>query len=644
DNSQLVQSGSLSGHPVYLIVNYEYAPGFAELDGKAVGLRGSRWVNDNVKLGFTYTNEEQQGVPQNLAAVDITWRKTAATYHKFETATSQGSGSSEYRSQNGGYDFDQLAQPAGGNGLAGAHRIETGGLLSDFIANGRGRFTAYIQQRDAGFSAPGQLTAKDTMQLGGNFNLPINKFSDFNVKFDSKKETLGLSTQALNIDYGMLVGANWKMTAGIRYDSREDQSLVVPVMQTEGDRTDAAMRMTYEKDEDWKAYYFAQATVQRSGTRNANNRLGGGGEYQVNDKLNLKGELSGGDLGMGAKFGVDYKVSDDSNLYSTYTLDNERDVSGLRVMKGNFVNGFRSQTSESMSIYGEERYTHGDVPTGLTHAYGVNLTTGKEWRYGAAFEMGNLRDPQTNALTERTSLSLSAGYTHDTLRYTGAFEYRVDDGSASSRTTYLLKNRLQYQTDPNWRLFGKFNYSNSTSTQGEFYDGQFIETVFGYAFRPVDNDRWSTVMKYTYFYNFPSVGQVSIGSTAADYIQLSHVLALDSQYDLNERWTVGGKLAYRFGQLSADRANPEFFSSRGQLIALRADWHIIRKWDLTFEARMRSEIDAQDSRTGMLIGAYRHFGNNLKLGGGYNFSDFSDDLTDMDYNTQGLFINIIGKF
>jgi hypothetical protein len=168
--------------------------------------------------------------------------------------------------------------------------------------------------------------------------------------------------------------------------------------------------------------------------------------------------------------------------------------------------------------------------------------------------------------------------------------------------------------------------------------------VFGYAFRPVDNDRWNTVMKYTYFYNLPSSDQVSSGGAAADYIQLSHVLALDSQYDLNKRWTVGGKFAYRFGQLSADRANPEFFDSRGQLIALRADWHVVKKWDLTMEARMRTEIDAQDSRMGLLIGAYHHLGNNLKLGGGYNFSDFSDDLTNMDYSTQGLFINVIGKF
>lgn len=645
DSSQLVQSGgSLSGHPVFLVVNYEYAPGVDELDTAAIGLRGSRWMNDQFKLGFTYSNEEQQGTPQNLTAVDVTWRKTAASYLKFETASSQGSSGSTYRSVDGGFSFEQIATPASASDSAGAQRVEMGGLLSDFIGSGSGRFGIYFQQRDAGFSAPGQITAKDTSQFGGHYIFPIGNFGDFNVKFDSKQETQGLTTQALNLDYGMQLGANWKMTAGTRQDLRDDQSLVVPVTQTEGYRTDAAVRMTYEKDEDWKTYYFAQATIQKSGSRNSNNRLGVGGEYQASDKLGLNGELTGGDFGMGARFGVDYKLSDDRNLYSTYTLDNERDVSGLRATKGNFVNGFRAQTSESMSIYGEERYTHGDVPTGLTHAYGVDLKTENEWRYGAAFEMGSLVDPQTSAAMDRTALSLSVGYTRDTLRYTGAFEYRVDDSSASSRTTYLMKNRLQYQTYDNWRLFGKFNFSNSTSSQGEFYDGRFIESVFGYAFRPVDNDRWNTLMKHTFFYNLPSSDQVLTSGAAADYIQLSHVLALDTQYDLNKRWTVGGKLAYRFGQLSTDRANPEFFDSRGQLIALRADWHIVKKWDLTMEARMRTEIDAEDSRAGMLFGAYYHLGNNLKLGGGYNFSDFSDDLTNMDYSTQGLFINVIGKF
>ncbi len=32
----------------------------------------------------------------------------------------------------------------------------------------------------------------------------------------------------------------------------------------------------------------------------------------------------------------------------------------------------------------------------------------------------------------------------------------------------------------------------------------------------------------------------------------------------------------------------------------------------------------------------------MKVGVGYNFTDFSDDLTDMRYNHKGVFLNLIG--
>ena len=54
--------------------------------------------------------------------------------------------------------------------------------------------------------------------------------------------------------------------------------------------------------------------------------------------------------------------------------------------------------------------------------------------------------------------------------------------------------------------------------------------------------------------------------------------------------------------------------------------------------------DAQDSRSGVLVGLYRQLGSHVKVGVGYNFSDFSDDLTQLDYKYQGLFINFVGKF
>jgi len=115
-------------------------------------------------------------------------------------------------------------------------------------------------------------------------------------------------------------------------------------------------------------------------------------------------------------------------------------------------------------------------------------------------------------------------------------------------------------------------------------------------------------------------------------------------YDLTPRWTVGGKYAYRHGQVAQDRENPEFFDSRANLYVLRADWHFVHRWDALFELRMLDLPDAQDSRSGALLGIYRHLGNHIKMGVGYNFSDFSDDLTQLDYEHQGLFINLIGKY
>ena len=115
-------------------------------------------------------------------------------------------------------------------------------------------------------------------------------------------------------------------------------------------------------------------------------------------------------------------------------------------------------------------------------------------------------------------------------------------------------------------------------------------------------------------------------------------------YDITQRWSIGGKYAYRLGQISADRVTPEFFKSRASLHIVRADWHFVHEWDVLVEGRVLDLPDAQDRLSGMLLGVYRHVGNNIKLGLGYNFSKFSDDLTDLGYKHQGLFINVIGQF
>src|SRR6185369_16994000 len=392
---------------------------------------------------------------------------------------------------------------------------------------------------------------------------------------------------------------------------------------------------------------FGQKSVETTGNREGNDRAGVGGAYRVTDRLKLNGEVSEGDLGAAGRLGTEYLYSDRTTLYLNYALENERSDNGVQARKGSITSGFRTRYSDSASVYGEERYTHGDVPTGLVHSYGVDLAPTDRLNLGAKLDLGTLQDNLTGAKLKRTAAGANVGYGFEKVKIASALEFRVDDAeqpdtSNVEPTTWLLKNSLKYQLTPDWRLIGKLDYSQSTSSQGEFYDGSFTEAVIGYAYRPVSNDRLNALFKYTFFVNVPAAEQLTGAGAAAGVLQRSHIVSVDAMYDLTPHWTVGGKYAYRLGQVSIDRVNPEYFDSRAHLFVARADWHFLHSWDALVEGRMLDLPDAQDRRSGVLLGLYRHLGNHVKVGAGYNFSDFSDDLTDLSYRHQGVFINIVG--
>jgi lipopolysaccharide assembly outer membrane protein LptD (OstA) len=269
--------------------------------------------------------------------------------------------------------------------------------------------------------------------------------------------------------------------------------------------------------------------------------------------------------------------------------------------------------------------------------------------FGANLNFGTLKDPGSAADLERKAVGVSIGYGFDKLALSSALEYRVDDtrqpdASVSERTSWLSKNSVKYQLSEDSRLIGKFNHAESDSSLGDYYSGEYTETVLAYAYRPAKHDRLNTMLKYTYFYNFPAAEQIAEDGTAPGHIQRSHIASIDVMYDLTPRWTVGGKHSYRYGQVAQDRDDPQFTTSRARLNVLRADWNFVYRWDVLLEGRTLELPDAGDSRSGAMVGIYRHLGKHFKAGVGYNYSDFSDDLTQLDYTHQGSFINLVGKY
>ncbi|HEX3082077.1 MAG TPA: flagellar motor protein MotB, partial [Candidatus Saccharimonadia bacterium] len=364
----------------------------------------------------------------------------------------------------------------------------------------------------------------------------------------------------------------------------------------------------------------------------------------------IDGEASDGDLGPGGKIGTTFLYSERTSLYLNYSLEIERTDNDQLVHSGswgNLVSGVKTRLSDSSSVYAEERYQTGASQSGFTHATGINLVTKERWNFGGSAEFGNLFDSQTSAETRCKAAGIHMGYGLDKIQFSSAVEFRRDDAQQPDLThvvqsVLLLRNNFKYQLTPSWRVLGKLDHSISDSSLGDFYAGGYTQAVVGYAYRPVKNDRLNALVKYTYFYNVPTTDQFGLQNIATEFLQKSHIAALDVNYDLTAAFSVGGKYAYRLGQASLDRVDPTFFNNTAQLSVLRLDYRFLKQWDSLAEVRQLGLPDLNQQRRGLLTAVYHKIGKNLRAGVGYNFTDFSDELTDLKYNHRGVFVNIIG--
>jgi len=651
DDNLLVRSGAISGDEAYLVVRYEYAPGFDNIDSLATGGQLHYWFGDHVKVGVTANVNEQDDTDSSLNAADLTLRWTAGSWLKLQQAKSEGLVSLPVTSNDGGFEFSGYDPASFVDAEAQASRADISISLGDFVSFGNGALSLYVQEADAGYSAPGLTALTDTRTYGGSLTLPIADRFVLGARADSRIQEQGIEIQTHEFNLGYQLTERWNLKAGYREDERIDGSIIVPLTQEQGVRSDAILQVGYDSKSTWNGYLFAQDTLSVTGNRRENARAGIGGSYRVTDKFRIDAELSDGDLGMGGKVGTNYLHSDRTSLYLNYALENERTDNAMRLAsgsQGNLTAGVKSRLADSTSVFLEERYQHTEAMTGLTHATGINYSPIKKWSFGINTDIGTLQNVQTGAETERVAGGVQVGYGSDALQFSSGIEFRSDDAeqldlSRTERETWLFRSNFKYQISPGSRFLGKLNHSESESSLGTFYDGGYTEAVFGYAYRPIDHDRMNTLVKYTYFYNVPTTEQVGLQNVAAEFIQKSHIAAVDVTYDITPNITIGGKYAYRLGQVSLDRESLEFFDNNASLYVIRGDYRFRKHWELVVEGRVLEMSDLNERRSGALAAVSRYLGDHLKIGLGYNFTDFSDDLTDLSFDNHGVFLNLTGS-
>jgi hypothetical protein len=289
----------------------------------------------------------------------------------------------------------------------------------------------------------------------------------------------------------------------------------------------------------------------------------------------------------------------------------------------------------------------------LTQTYGVKYTPDELWTFGLGFEIGNIWDNTINATTllknndfDRTAVSATVAYHEsDNVSAHAKLEHRNETSEDHMRDmkSYLLQAGASVKTSDDWRFSENLSVVISDASDTT-RSGKYVEGWLGYAYRPVDNDRLNALFKYTFLFDRPGADQVNASGTIDGPSQISNIMTADVNYDLNEIFTIGGKYGFRIGDTLDRTAGSTWQRGSAHLGVVRLDMHIVKNWDALVEARMLWTPESRTEDFGVLAAAYRHLGDNFKIGVGYNFGHFSDDLSKIGVDDHGVFINAIGKF
>jgi len=650
NDNQIVRDGDLSGNDVFLVVRYEYTPTLSDVGGYTVGGRATQWLGNSLRVGATAQKENTASADQNLLGVDALLRRSAGTYLKAEYAQTEGPGFDRSFSTDGGFTFDNQATQGQANVKADAYRFEAALDLGD-VTNSNGQLRGYFDHQDNGFSGSNSLVQGDVDRWGASASLDLGQSTRLQVQYDEIDSSLRGSSRAAYGDISHDLSDYITLSAGLRHDSRDTVATAFNTA-VDGSRTDVSGQIDYRASDNASVFAFGQGTVDRDATRYKNNRFGIGGQFRLNDRLALSGEVSEGSGGIGANAQATFTRSDNSEYYLGYALSTDSNDTGFSAQTQSLANqgvltfGAKTRFSDSLSVYGEERFGFGRTQSSLSHVYGLTFNPSEIWSFGANVENGRIND-DVNGAFDRTALALSVGRATEGTRIASNLELRLEDGvvagDSRDRKTWFMRNTISHDVGEDWEFLGRLNFAYSTSDEADFLDADFLEGVIGAAYRPVDNDRLNALVKYTIFEDLAPSNQL-IGTTSSLARQRSEIFSVDAIYDLTEKLSIGGKYGFRSGEVALSRTSDDFIRSDAHLGVVRFDYHVVKKWDLLAEGRYLSSSLADDQEFGALLGIYRHVGDNAKVGVGYNFSKFSDDLTDFENDSDGFFVNLVGKF
>jgi len=631
----LTRDAPLDGYEQRLVVDYEWLPTGFDADEMTAGVRGKQWFGDHVGLGGTYVDEKRDGQDYTIAGGDLTLRAGKGTYLRTEYAQTEAFGAPVFVSDNGGFTFQRA------NDIVSEREGEA------WSVDGRANL------RELGWTSLDWALGgwyRDTTE-GYSTNLhdigrPITEYG---------AEVLGQFTPALGI-YARYTDAESgddslsqeQATLAWRIDSVN--TLSGEVRRIEEERVSRGLEATgvlgavkYEHrfGTSLDLYGMGQFTLDDDDGRYADNDAWiVGGQYLFGNLSSIDAEISTGDRGDAGTLGGEYRLSPNHSIYAGYTYSTdttEYDPLFNSSHQNGWTLGQRWHLTNRTNLYNESQFLKEPNRSGLAHTFGMDFYPARGWNLGFTVQSGELTD-RLGGNVDRDALTLRGGKTTAAIDWQSKVEWRRDRGD-QQRRQWVTTNRLLYKVNESWRLAARLNYADTDSDILTALGARFVEGNLGFAYRPWNSSRWGLFGRYTYLYDLATLGQE--GGARLD--QRSQVFSLEGVFRHTVHWEYALKAARREGEIRLDRLSGDWFDSAANFAAAQMRYELRSQWHALLEYRWLN-VDDGGTKQGALIGVDRDLGSNFRIGVGYNFADFSDDLTDFDYDQKGWFFNGTSRF
>lgn len=329
------------------------------------------------------------------------------------------------------------------------------------------------------------------------------------------------------------------------------------------------------------------------------------------------------------RLGVDWQVAERTRLYGRYELARERNGAyglGTGDTGTNLAFGVDTQYSESGSIYNEYRLR--DSASGRDVQRALGLRNG--WRVAEGLRLNTNLERVISTGGDATAAGVGLEYTGSELwKGSGRFEWREDN----SNTNYLITLSVARKLDRDWTLLARDYYSLVKPRTGTGSDSTQNRLQVGFAFRPVDNNKFDALGLYERRNeDAPSAG---INST-------TDIISLRANYHPSRAWLFTGRYAFR--RVDELLLNTVQDSYHAQLFGGRVTYDITNQWSIGAIGNVLvGQGGARQFGYGVEVGYVVI--DNLLVTAGYNFRGFRDDqLTGSDYTNRGWVLGVRYKF